>query len=287
MARRRRSTWLGDPLGRRRGKARSNRPDQPSALNPRWKLHFEPLEDRRLLAAGSLDTTFNSVGWAATPIGAGIDVANAVAIQSDGKIVVAGGSGSTFALARYNANGSLDTTFDGDGKLTTTFGGTSSAAYGVAIQSDGKIVAAGYSLSATNNQDFALARYNTDGSLDTSFDGDGKLTTDFGLFFDFAFSVAIQADGKIVAAGNSGAGNTKISLWPVTTPMALSTHPSCRWQSDHVLCWGNDIAYSVAIQTDGKIVAAGKARLLAMANLPSPATTPMVRSTRRLAATAS
>ncbi len=210
-----------------------------------------------------------------------------MAIQSDGKIVVAGGSGSTFALARYNANGSLDTTFDGDGKLTTTFGGTSSAAYGVAIQSDGKIVAAGYSLSATNNQDFALARYNTDGSLDTSFDGDGKLTTDFGSFFDFAFSVAIQSDGKIVAAGNSGAGNTQdFALARYNTNGSLDTSFDVDGKVTTSFAAGNDIAYSVAIQTDGKIVAAGR-RPSAMANLPSPATTPMVRSTRRLAATAS
>jgi len=83
-------------------------------------------------------------------LGSGTDVANSVAIQPDGKIVVAGysnnGSNNDFALVRYNTDGSLDTNFDSDGKVTTDIGGDSNdAAYSVAIQSDGKIVAAGYS----------------------------------------------------------------------------------------------------------------------------------------------
>src|SRR6266508_2960252 len=99
----------------------------------------------------------------------------------------------------FAAAGALDTSFDGDGKVTTDFGGLDEA-LGVAIQPDGKIVAAG-----TNGGDFALARYNRDGSLDTSFDGDGKVTTDFGAPFDLALGVAIQPDGRIVAAGGGTA----------------------------------------------------------------------------------
>ena len=109
-------------------------------------------------------------------------MAYSVAIQSDGKIVAAGdsnnGSNSDFALVRYNTDGSLDTSFDSDGKVTTAIGSGTDEAYSVAIQSDGKIVAAGYSNNGSNN-DFALVRYNTDGSLDTSFDSDGKVTTDY------------------------------------------------------------------------------------------------------------
>ena len=105
-----------------------------------------------------------------------------MALQGDGKIVVVGtsatGSGGDFALARYNPNGSLDTSFSGDGKQTTDFGGVGDGATGVALQADGKIVAVGSSRSGGG--DFALARYNPNGSLDTSFSGDGKQTTDFG-----------------------------------------------------------------------------------------------------------
>ena len=96
-----------------------------------------------------------------------------MALQGDGKIVAVGRAGAgDFALARYNPNGSLDTSFSGDGKQTTDFGG-SDAANGVALQGDGKIVAVGRGAAATGD-DFALARYNPNGSLDTSFSGDGR-----------------------------------------------------------------------------------------------------------------
>ncbi|MFN7738414.1 MAG: delta-60 repeat domain-containing protein, partial [Pirellula sp.] len=101
--------------------------------------------------------------------------------------------------------GDLDTTFDGDGKVTTDFGNTGDVAHSVAIQSDGKIVVAGFSRfeGNFNSEDFALARYNSNGSLDTTFDGDGKITTDFDGEYDNALSVAIQSDGKILVAGVS------------------------------------------------------------------------------------
>src|SRR5918999_110285 len=96
--------------------------------------------------------------------------------------------------------GDLDPTFDGDGKVTTDFAGTFDEAFGMAIQGDGKIVAAGVAV-VSGNDDFALARYNSNGSLDTTFDGDGLVTTDFAGGLDVAWGVAIQGDGKIVAAG--------------------------------------------------------------------------------------
>ena len=110
--------------------------------------------------------------------------------------------GNDFALARYNPNGSLDTSFSGDGKQTTDFGGFDEA-NGVALQADGKIVAVG-ARSLAASDDFALARYNPNGSLDTSFSGDGKQTTDFGGD-DQAVGVALQGDGKIVVAGSASA----------------------------------------------------------------------------------
>ena len=104
------------------------------------------------------------------------------------------------------AAGDLDTSFDSDGKVTTEVGSTNDFARSVTIQSDGKIVVAGYSDDGSND-DFALVRYNTDGSLDTSFDTDGKVTTAIGSGDDAAYSVAIQSDGKIVAAGTSSNGS--------------------------------------------------------------------------------
>src|SRR4029079_12810350 len=98
----------------------------------------------------------------------------------------------------FNPDGSPDTSFSGDGKQTTDFGGFDDQATAVALQADGKIVAVG----SGANGDFALARYSAGGSLDTSFSGDGKQTTDFGAQ-DRATGVAVQSDGKIVVVGTT------------------------------------------------------------------------------------
>ncbi|MBI4285757.1 MAG: hypothetical protein HY670_07670 [Chloroflexi bacterium] len=157
---------------------------------------------------GTLDITFDNDGKVTTDFGS-TDYGYSVAIQSDGKFVVAGYSGgypsADFALARYNNDGSLDTSFDTDGKVTTNFGGWD-LGQSVAIQSDGGIVAAGHTQSASFALDFALARYNANGSLDSAFGIGGKVTTDFGGGPDAGHSVAIQSDGKIVVAGSGGGG---------------------------------------------------------------------------------
>jgi uncharacterized delta-60 repeat protein len=216
--------------------------------------------------AGDLDTTFDGDGKVTTDFGGNLyDRAYSAAIQTDGKIVVAGyssGEGGSsvhdFALARYNSDGSLDTTFDGDGKVTTDFGGDFDGAYSVAIQGDGKIVVAGESYNGSKQFDFALARYNSNGSLDITFDGDGKVLTNFGGF-DTARSVAIQSDGKIVVAGESYDGsNRNFALARYNSDGSLDT----TFDDDGKVTtdFGENLydrAYSAAIQTDGKIVVAG------------------------------
>ncbi|RLS73949.1 MAG: hypothetical protein DWH99_02165, partial [Planctomycetota bacterium] len=213
------------------------------------------------MVVGDLDNTFDGDGKVTTVVGSSHDAAHSVAMQSDGKIVVAGysdnGSNLDFALMRYNSNGSLDTTFDGDGKVTTAVGSSHDAAHSVAIQSDGKIVVAGYSDNGSNYE-FALTRYNSNGSLDTNFDGDGKVTTDFGSS-DTAYSVAIQSDGKIVVAGYSFNGsNRDFALTRYNANGSLDT----TFDGDGKVTtdFGNsdDFAYSVAIQSDGKILVAGE-----------------------------
>ena len=103
-------------------------------------------------------------------------------MEVHGGKIIAGGSGGNgdFAVARYNANGSLDTSFSSDGKQTASFGATGWD-YGqdVAVQTDGKIILAGGGYHADWNHDFGLVRFNTNGALDTSFSGDGKLLTEF------------------------------------------------------------------------------------------------------------
>ena len=165
----------------------------------------------RYNADGPLDTGFDGDGKVTTAIGGSDDVGYSVIQQADGKLVVAGyshnGSDSDVALVRYNADGSLDTGFDGDGKVTTAIGGSYDAGYSVIQQSDGKLVVAGYSWNGSND-DFALVRYNADGSLDASFDGDGIVTTAIGTGYDEGYSVIQQADGKLVVAGTSYNGSS-------------------------------------------------------------------------------
>jgi uncharacterized delta-60 repeat protein len=161
-----------------------------------------------MLSAGPLDTTFGSGGTVTTLIGSG-SYAFATALQSDGKILAAGqanySTGNKFALSRYTTSGSLDPNFGSGGEVTTKIGtGTSFGARAIVLQSDGKIVLAGSANSSKTGGDFALARYNANGSLDTSFGNKGIVSTALSSALDVAFAVAIQPDGKIIAAGSSG-----------------------------------------------------------------------------------
>ena len=183
----------------------------------------------RYNADGSLDTTFNGTGKVVTDIGSATnDGGFSVTVQLDGKIVVTGvtdsGGTSNFAVTRYNANGSLDTTFNGTGKLVTDVGiGSDDLASGVTVQPDGKIVVAGRSDSGGSN-DFAVTRYNANGSLDTSFNGTGKVTTDIGSGTDdFASSVTVQPDGKIVVAGASLGGGWNFAVARYNADGSLDT----------------------------------------------------------------
>ena len=224
---------------------------------------------------GTLDTSFdgdggNGNGKVITDFGGG-DVANAVAIQADGKIVVAGYTSVpdsyNFALARYNTNGTLDTSFDGDsgngnGKVITGFGGNEWAT-AVAIQPNGKIVAAGMT-NRPDSANFAVARYNTNGTLDTSFDGDsgngnGKVITGFGGDEE-AQAVAIQPfDGKIVAAGwaNDDGELKEFALARYTTTGELDGTFDDDGRVEEGIAGNHVEASAVAIQTNGRIVAAG------------------------------
>ena len=207
-------------------------------------------------ASGSLDSSFGSDGKVITVFGTSNESANSIAIQSNGKIVVAGsssnGTNNEFTVTRYNTDGSLDSSFDSDGKVTTTIGSNADA-FSVAIQSDGKIVLAGNAIIGGRDE-IAVARYNTDGSLDSSFDSDGKVTTTIGEA-DYAASVVVQSDGKIVVAGSSATGgDSNFALIRFNTDGSLdsSFDPAVT-----PIGSANDEAYSVAIQSNGKIVVAG------------------------------
>jgi uncharacterized delta-60 repeat protein len=209
---------------------------------------------------GSLDTSFDGDGWVTTDFNGGPDHSRAIAIQTDGKIVIAGngrilgGSTNDFGVARYNTNGSLDTSFDGDGKVLTDIQGNNDNVQDILIQPDGKVVVGGYSWG--NNNKFGLARYNADGSLDTSFDGDGKVVSAI-TTTELLNELAIQPDGKIIAAGTGAQGASPIVIARYNSDGSLDTS----FDGDgtvvtfivNPMCGAN----AVAIQPDGKIIAAG------------------------------
>jgi uncharacterized delta-60 repeat protein len=212
----------------------------------------------RYRANGSLDPTFGLGGKVITQVGGIFDAASAVAIQTDGKVVAAGGTAPggfccQFALMRLNSDGSLDATFGNGGTVTTPFGGISTAS-ALAIQADGKIVAAGSKFDPFGSG-FALARYNSDGSLDSTFDGDGKVVTGFSGASDRAAAVSIQADGKIVAAGAGGPANDFVlARYQPDGSLDPTFGSGGKVSTDF---GGFDAANAATLQPDGKIVAAG------------------------------
>ncbi len=196
------------------------------------------------------------------------DLAQAVAVQPDGRIVAAGyssgGSGSgdsSFALLRYRPDGTLDSTFGLDGKVTTDFGAGGSTAQAVAVQPDGKIVAAGETVVTRPDFDIALARYNADGALDAGFGSGGKVTATFGPTSDFAGAVAVQPDGKIVLAGASGVPQQRDEAFALARfkpdGSLDSGFGSAGMVTTRFASPGDEAAQALVLQPDGKIVAVG------------------------------
>ncbi len=249
---------------RPRSRKRSRRHGRCETI--RHRPHIDGLEDRTVLSPGQLDPTFGSMGLVTTDFFQTNSVAHAIAIQADGKIVAGGLGGYTsgFALARYNANGSLDTTFgsNGDGLVTFDFGGYSSELDGVAIQGDGKIVVAGWATTSyfDTQPKVVVARLNPNGSLDTSFGSQGKRIIVIGGVDDEAHALAIQPDGKIVLVGQatSSSGSIYFTVLRLTNLGSFDlTFGNQGGFISHFPGAVNDAAYAVRLQPDGKIVAAG------------------------------
>ena len=170
-----------------------------------WQFGNTNIVIARYNTNGELDPSFDFDGKVMTDYAGGADWAGAVALQTDGKILIAGNvtdnSGNDFALARYNANGSLDNSFSGDGMLIFDGGGTYENATSVAIQTNGKILVGGY-LVEESGGNFAVLRFNADGTVDNSFSEDGIAVTDFGLGEDIIESLSISGN-RVYAAGRT------------------------------------------------------------------------------------
>ncbi|MEQ1730686.1 MAG: hypothetical protein ABL982_20140, partial [Vicinamibacterales bacterium] len=221
----------------------------------------------RFDADGKLDDTFGGGdGKVTISFGSSSDLATSVVVQSDGRIVVAGynstGLDSDFALARLNADGSLDASFDFDGLVTTPVGTGFDVCNDVVIQPDGKIVAIGRS-QVGSVIDASIVRYNTDGTLDTSFGGgDGIVTSDWGST-DHAFSVAVQADGRFIVGGYTHRGSATTWDFAVARYNADGTIDTSFGSGGLVTTplstvgARTDEGHAVTLQSDGKILLAG------------------------------
>ncbi|HLO36851.1 MAG TPA: T9SS type A sorting domain-containing protein, partial [Lacibacter sp.] len=210
---------------------------------------------------GNLDSSFGMNGFVFTMIGSEGAYAYSIAIQKDGKIVIAAtssrGSYNEFAVLRYNVDGGLDSTFDGDGIATNSINSISASAKSLAIQADGKILAAGYAFNGSYNE-FAITRYNTNGSLDSSFDEDGIVTTLVGSTESRVNDIALQPDGKIVVAGYSYNGYNEIALARFNTDGSLDNSFDGDGKVTTDIRLYDEEANSLVVQPDGKIVIAGR-----------------------------
>lgn len=224
-----------------------------NAFRPR----VEAMEDRCLMSAGVLDPTFSADGL----VKSSLAWANDVAIQKDGKIVIAGhGSGALTSpsVQRYNVDGSVDTSFaPSGGKQALTY------SFGLAIQSDGKIVVVGQAGYSSQDFGFGIVRYNTNGSLDTSFGNKGVVVTNTGVASksqgggnEAAYDVAIQNDGKIVVAGWSqqGTGPSEFTAVRYSPNGALDTS----FGGAGIVKSGTGLAAAVDIAPDDKVVVSGR-----------------------------
>ncbi|NNE66564.1 MAG: hypothetical protein HKN33_08350 [Pyrinomonadaceae bacterium] len=181
-----------------------------------------------------------------------------VLIQPDGKIVAGGFNEGGFTIARMNPDGSFDHRFGKDGKIITPTGTPNGRAYSIALQSDGKIVAAGNSSGNSGNQ-MVIARYGSDGTIDTSFDGDGIVTTTVGSFDTRVRSVIAQTDGKIVVGGYTADSAEDDDLLLIRIESDGSFDPT--FGTDGVVrtdaSGSEDIGRSLTLRPDGKIALAG------------------------------
>ncbi|MDQ3799858.1 MAG: carboxypeptidase regulatory-like domain-containing protein, partial [Acidobacteriota bacterium] len=217
----------------------------------------------RLNESGSFDASFGSGDRVVTEIGAGRSHARAIAIQPDGKTVAAGYSVNAadryfFTVVRYNVNGSLDTAFDGDGIITTDVAAGNHLAVSVLIQPDGKIAVAGIYKYNSGESAFLVVRYNADGSLDTTFDGDGIAFKKIGSNNNVVNAAALDLNGNIVLGGYSyNNGQADFTLLRFSPNGSVDTSFGNNGVVVTPVETQGSNLYSLAVQSDNKIVAGG------------------------------
>ena len=269
-----------------RGARRASASVRRAAADGAPRRPLEARESRVLFAAGDFDTTFSTDGAALVNFGAGSsETGTSVVALSDGKVLVGGsvGDGSNtndvFGVARLNADGSPDLTFGGgDGLATLDFGAGDADLQSLALAPDGRIVAVGkYGTGIT--ADWAIARFNADGTPDATFDADGMVTTNFFGEGDTAFGVDVQADGRIVVTGVANGVNDQMVVARLNGNGSYDATFNGTGQAFLDFFGSDDAGAAVKVQSDGKIIAVGGAlrpgshRQFVLARLNSNGTT--------------
>ncbi len=205
--------------------------------------------------SGALDLSFAG-GYDMESVGGNPTYAYGAALQPDGKIVVAGyvnnGGNDDIVVMRFTTGGSLDASFGNSGIVQTNFGGNEES-YGVALQADGKIVVVG----SNYNNGFLVVRYKSNGVIDSTFGTNGKVLTTVGTGYSNAYCVGIQADKKIVVAGYATYTYSEFAVVRYDTAGVIDSTFNSNGKDTTWFGHGNDIAYGLSIQQDGKIVVAG------------------------------
>jgi uncharacterized delta-60 repeat protein/CSLREA domain-containing protein len=220
----------------------------------------------RFTAAGALDATFGTGGVVTTVFAGSSDLARAMEIQPDGRILLAGqassGTSLDLAVVRYNANGTLDTTFNGTGTVLVDVGtGSNDQGYDLALQADGRILVTGFT-NAAGTTDLVLVRLTTSGALDTSFNGTGRVITAIGSGSDFGLEVQVQTDGRIVVAGYASMSSNDFSIVRYNSNGTLdSTFGTGGRVTTDFGSFADDRAESFLIQADGRLVVVGASSL--------------------------
>lgn len=240
------------------------------------KITNESLEDDyavlKITEEGILDNSFGNNGITVTDIG-GTDAIRDIKLQSDGKILITGTSSDDVGgfydktLIRYNVNGDLDSSFNSNGIIFTSFeDGGDDGGYSISIKTDGKIIVCGSSSVGIGDDNFALAQYNSDGSIDASFGTGGVTITDFGSSYDLCYSSLIQNNGKIILGGfviNGTTFNWDFGIVRYNTDGSIDTGFGTNGFIITDLNNGSiDVGSSLAFQSDDKLLLAGKSKAI-------------------------
>ncbi|MCB8924158.1 MAG: tandem-95 repeat protein [Ardenticatenaceae bacterium] len=212
----------------------------------------------RYSSSGALDSGFGSSGIVNTTLGGTFAMGTAVALQTNGQIIIGGTRDDDFVVARLNSSdGSLDTTFNSTGYNTADFTGRADEGHGLVIQSSGAIVIGGFA-NQGDDQDFGIARFTSSGALDSSFGSSGIATADpSGGSNDLAYALAEQSTGALVLAGFSEMADEETTLARFTADGVLDT----TFGSSGTVVTSNpglaDFTYDLAVQPTDKLVVIG------------------------------